>query len=260
MDVIRVPNPQRWWFAKAEDMPWLVNPDAWGERPRWADRDERQWGAIAPVVDGLARALSAGEYDVERGAAVLHAELSGLEETDRKIVRSWFQPWQAPSADSWSTTMSDGRHRSWNSWRAAPGALLPLSSALLERADRVGEMSTESLRYYREDAAAGLATMPEEIARRAPGYVRELQRAATAGPAARPEPAVSIDRAPDRVVSPSTSRGYERGTLSARIDDLVARTTRDPIGPRPAPGGLPPAGHLGWDRDFPGREATGRRL
>lgn len=35
-------------------------------------------------------------------------------------------------------------------------------------------MSAESLRYYREDAAAGLATIPEEIARRAPGYVREL--------------------------------------------------------------------------------------
>ena len=184
VEVIRVPHPERWWFARATDLPWLENPDMSGvnadvEQPRWADRDTRQWGAIAPIVDGLARTLSAGRYDVEDGRAVLHADLSALEETDRKIVRSWFQPWQAPSADTWSTTMSDGRHRCWNSWRAEPGALLPLSSALLEHADDVHEMSAENLRMFRDDAASGVATMPHEVAERAPLYLAELRRAAS---------------------------------------------------------------------------------
>lgn len=222
VEAIRVSHPERWWFARAEDLPWLVNPDGWNERPRWADRDTRHWAEIAPIVDGLARALSAGAYDVEGGNAVLRVELSTLEETDRKIVRSWFQPWQAPSADPWSTTMSDGRHRCWNSWHAQPSALLPLSSALFEHTDHVHEMPAETLRYYRDDAATGLATMPQEVADLAPLYVAELRRAASLEvPDDTREEETRAASSPGRVLpnSPAVE------SLAKRIADLLARRT-----------------------------------
>lgn len=175
-----MPKPQRWWFAKKEDLWWLTDPDE-DEGRRWADRDTRQWAAIAPIVDGVARALSAGKYADADGDATVRVELSALDEADREIVLSWLQLWQAPSADAWSTTSTDGRHRLWNTWHAAPEALLPLYSALLWHADDVDEMPSDHLRSYRDEAAGGLVYLSEEIAARAPGYVQELQRAAVSG-------------------------------------------------------------------------------
>jgi hypothetical protein len=60
---------------------------------RWPDRDERQWTAIAGVVETVARALIDGGHDVDEddpAVALMPVDVAGLAPADRNIVISWF--------------------------------------------------------------------------------------------------------------------------------------------------------------------------
>lgn len=53
----RVRHPKRWWLAAQADLN-ITDPDE--RRPRWPDRQERDWAAIAVAVEAIGAELAAG--------------------------------------------------------------------------------------------------------------------------------------------------------------------------------------------------------
>lgn len=98
---VYVLHPERWWIATRADLPWLTDPDKDDGRVRWSDRDERQWGTIAGVIDAAGRALASGAHDVDQDdptVAFVPVDLAGFAPADRNIVTSWFRAGsEAPS-------------------------------------------------------------------------------------------------------------------------------------------------------------------
>ena len=184
-DTLHVPHPERWWFAARDDLPWLTDPDGEDGKVRHPDRDQRQWAAIAGIVETVARALTSGSYaiDVEDPAvSLVPVDLAGLEVADRNIVTTWFRVGsEAPSGDVWMDSLGNGRHRLWGAWQAAPGALLPIHSELLPYADDVPYMDAEFARVFVRSAADGLRKMLPGPAIRSSRYIDELRRVAREG-------------------------------------------------------------------------------
>lgn len=180
-----VPHPERWWIAAREDLPWLTDPDADEGHLRHRDRDERQWTTIARIVETVGRAIAGGVHDVDEDdptVARVPVAVDGLTPADRNIVTSWFRAGsQAPWGDPWEDSLTNGRHRLWNVWRAAPDAQVPVYSATLVGLDDVPLMGEQFAAVVAQSAADGLRQMPAGPATRSPRYVDELRRAAREG-------------------------------------------------------------------------------
>ncbi len=168
-------------------MPWLEDPDK--RRQRWPDRDERDWAGIAAVVqhvidevaERLGRTEQVDEDDPDMGkSVVVDVELGHLEAQDQKIAREWFRPGVGPLGDPWDG-LSDGRHRLWNCWQAAPDAVLPVYSSHLHSLDQVQEMSEDSAARLYEDVRDGIELSSPSAVSRSPRFYAELGRVASLG-------------------------------------------------------------------------------
>jgi len=177
-----VPHPERWWIAARADLPWLTAPDVDDGRVRWPDRAERQWTTVAGVVEAVARTIAYGGHDVDEDdptAALVSIDAAGLAPADRNIVTSWFRAGsEAPSGDPWDDGLTNGRHRLWNAWQAAPDALLPIYSDALAGLDDAPLMGEQFAAVVAQSAADGLHDLPTGPANRSPRYVDELRRVA----------------------------------------------------------------------------------
>lgn len=180
-----VPHPERWWIAAREDLAWLTDPDVDDGRVRWPDRDQRQWTAVAGVVDAVGRAIAYGGHDVDEEdptVALVPVDMARLAPADRNIVRSWFRAGaEAPSGDPWDDSLTNGRHRLWNAWRAAPDALLPVYSDTLAGIDDAALMGEQFAAVVAQSAVDGLRELPTGPANRSPRFVDELRRVARDG-------------------------------------------------------------------------------
>lgn len=183
--VLHVPHPERWWFARRSDLPWLTDPHEDDQRVRHHDRDERAWPAIAGVVQTAARAIAYGGHPVDEEdptVALVEVDVDGLDPTDRRIVSSWFRAGsEAPSADPWEDALTNGRHRLWAVWRAVPSAVLPVYSDTLAYLDDVPLMGPEFAAVVQQSALDGLRRLPPGPANASPRYVDELRRVAREG-------------------------------------------------------------------------------
>lgn len=204
-----VPHPERWWIAARTDLPWLTDPDVDDGRVRWPDRDERQWTAVASLVEAVARAIASGGHDVDDddpAVATVPADVGALGPVDRKIVTSWFRAGsEAPSGDPWEDGLTNGRHRLWNAWRAAPDALLPIYSDTLAGLDDAPVMGEQFAAVVAQSAADGLRDVPAGPANRSPRYVDELRRVAR-------EAGHDVDGLPHMLADPVRGSWWARWT------------------------------------------------
>lgn len=227
---VYVLHPERWWIATRADLPWLTDPDKDDGRVRWSDRDERQWGTIAGVIEAAGRALASGAHDVDQDdptVAFVPVDLAGFAPADRNIVTSWFRAGsEAPSTDPWEDGLMNGRHRLWSTWRAVPGALLPVYSGLLPYLDDVPIMGEELARGVAQSAIDGLRRIPAAPANRSPRYVEELRRVAR-------EAGHDVGGLPRLVAEPRRSSWWAR--LRGRQDQHTKPTTRVRISQAPRP-------------------------
>jgi len=175
---VRVPKPEQWWVAARDDLP---EPTLVADEP-WSEDENSRWAPIAGVINAVAAALATGGYTVdpdEPASAWVPVDLEGLDRLDRSIVRSWFHPGpEAPRGDAWAEDVGQGSRRLVTAWRAAPDALLPVRSELLQHLDDVpifGEALTDVLAH---SATEGLPRVPAAVATRSPQYVDELRRVA----------------------------------------------------------------------------------
>lgn len=177
-----VPHPERWWLADRGDLPWLTDPDADDGHLRHRDRDERQWAAIAGIVESVGRALASGGHETDEDdptVALVPADVADLAPADRNIVTSWFRAGsEAPSTDPWDSSLTNGRHRLWNVWLAAPDALLPVYSDTLAGLDEVPSMGEHFAAVVAQSVIDGLRQMPIGPLTHSPRYVDELRRVA----------------------------------------------------------------------------------
>lgn len=187
---VELVNPQRYWLAVRDDMPALQDPDVEDQCQRWPDRDERDWAGIAAAVQHVMDELAQGrgrvelvdEDDPDTGEhVVLDADLDHLDTKDQDIVSEWF--WEAlrPTADPWSDSVQDGRHRLWNCWRVAPDAVLPVHSVKLQYLDDIPHMGEDfGVSYYR-GVMEGMELIPPTVVKRNPTFSAELCRVASLG-------------------------------------------------------------------------------
>lgn len=180
-----VRRPEWWWIAAREDLAWLTDPDTDDGNQRSMDRDEPEWSTIATIVETVGRALVNGDHDVDEDdptLALVPVDIAGLAPADQNIVTSWFQAGvRAPWGDPWDDCLTDGRHRLWNAWRAAPDALLPIYSATLVGLDDIPFMNERFAAEVARSAAEGLRKIPTGTAHRSPRYVDELRHVAREG-------------------------------------------------------------------------------
>lgn len=171
---IRVNDPEHWWTAHKDDLPWLKDPDVEDGRQRHPDRDERDWSGIARAVSAAADALTVARVlaDSDGRYAVLPPPAANLSPVDQAVVRSWFS-YTAPLADPWSDQLTDGRHRLWCSWAREPKLSLPIRSDLLGYVldFRYDPDQTERLNL---EASSGMRQTPQPILARNPRLVQSL--------------------------------------------------------------------------------------
>ncbi len=181
-NAVEIANPERWWLATADLMPWRSDPDAGNPCPRYADRDEIRWDALGRILTEIARRLQGGEY-VNRGSSPSVFEVQftppagGLTGPEANILRSWFDAMDAPRADAWHTQLEDGRRRVWQVWENKPNAWLPIRSFLLDYLDRIPAGGPFLATSIRERAVYGRKVLPPIVARRSPQYAAALERA-----------------------------------------------------------------------------------
>lgn len=182
VDMVELTNPERWWLATADIMPWRTDPDAGETVPRHPDRDEIRWDVLGRVLTEVSNRLQCGEY--ERSARDPHVyeitfmpQGGGLTPGEVDILRSWFTTGEEPKADGWHTQLEDGRRRVWNVWRHKPNAWLPIRSFLLDYLDAVAEGGPFLAASIRERAVYGRKVLPSIVARRSPQYAAALERA-----------------------------------------------------------------------------------
>lgn len=180
-----VPHPERWWFARRADMPWLTDPHEDDRRVRHQDRDERAWPAITAIVQAVGQALAQGGYLVHEEdptVAVVSADAPVMAAEDVRIIKSWFRAGaEAPAAEPWDDTLTNGRHRLWAAWRAVPDALLPVHSDLIAYVDDMPFMGPDFAATISQSALDGLRQMPAAPAASSPRYIEELRRVAREG-------------------------------------------------------------------------------
>lgn len=172
---IYLANPERYWLAVRADMPWIQDPDVDDQRQRWAGRDEPDWAAIAAAVQHVMDEVVAGrgriepmdEDEPEAGEhIVVDVHLDHLDAEGQEIVREWFDNHTGPVADPWEDSLENGRHRLWNSWRAASDAVLPVHSALLLWLDSIPRMNDDFAVSIYRGAMEGLELIPPTVLKR----------------------------------------------------------------------------------------------
>lgn len=177
-----IPNPERWWLATVELMPWLTDPELDVSRPYFRDRLEIRWKVLARVLTDISGRLQRGEYSYSRQFAntaevPFSGPLGGLTVLEITILDSWFVPREAPRADAWHTELVDGRYRLWNVWAHDPTAWLPIRSPLLDATDEVAKGGPFLAASIRERAVYGRRMLPTIVARRSPQYATALETA-----------------------------------------------------------------------------------
>lgn len=192
---IHVPNPERWWLAGTADMPWLTDPDGGGAR-RYPAAHERNWRAIAEVVETVGRAIAVPGHavlpdDPTWAVVDVDVEAADLDVDDLRIINSWFKVHNdAPRSDPGRGSVADGRHRLFGAWKANPAALLPVYSARLLDIDDIMKFAenvaagNEDNRWLLVNRVNGLREGARDIMRRlppiqgeiSPRYVAELKR------------------------------------------------------------------------------------
>jgi hypothetical protein len=185
---INLANPERYWLAVRADMPWIQDPDVEDQRQRWAGRDEPDWAAIAAAVQHVMDAVAGGriepvdEEDPEEGEhIVVDVDLDHLDAEGQEIVSEWFDSHTGPVADPWGDSLENGRHRLWNSWQAAPDAVLPIHSDLLFWLDSIPRMNDDFAASVYRGAMEGLELIPPTVLKRNPTFHTELRRVARLG-------------------------------------------------------------------------------
>lgn len=177
-----VPNPERWWLATADLMPWRTDPELDGGRPFHRDRLEIRWRLLARVLTEIAGRLQRGEYTASRELpnavdVPFAPPVGGFSVLEITILDSWFVPGDAPRADPWHTELVDGRYRIWNVWAYDSTAWLPIRSPLLDATDEVAAGGPFLAASIRERAAYGRRMLPTIVARRSPQYTSALEAA-----------------------------------------------------------------------------------
>lgn len=179
--VVEIDRPDRYWIAARGDMTWLTNPDIDDRRVRHADRDDIDWKAVAAAATAISALLRAGQLDAsDGGASGFVATVPGLTLRLRElqILESLFTYAEAIRGDLWDEGVINGRHRLWNIWRAAPDALIPVRSDLLDYTDDIESQGEAFAAIVADSARTGLHQLPAEVGQRAPLFAAALRAAA----------------------------------------------------------------------------------
>jgi hypothetical protein len=182
IDVVEIANPERWWLATVDLMPWRTDPDEGAETQRHPDRGEIRWDVLGRALTEISNRLQCGEYvRSENSPHVYEIRFTspggGFTLAEAGILRSWFAVGEAPVADGWHTQLEDGRRRIWNVWNSKPTAWLPIRSFLLDYLDGLAEGGPFLAASIRERAVYGRRVLPLIVARRSPQYAAALERA-----------------------------------------------------------------------------------
>jgi hypothetical protein len=187
---VELAHPERYWLAVRADMPGLQDPDLEDQHQRWPDRDGRDWAASAAAVQhvmdevagGRGRVEQVDEEDPDAGEhVVVDLDLDHLDAADEEIVSHWFWEGLGPVGDPWRDRVENGRHRLWNSWEAAPDAVLPVYSATLSGLDSIPYEGDHFATIVSREAMEGIELIPPTVLKRNPSFYAELRRVASLG-------------------------------------------------------------------------------
>ncbi|MWV75927.1 hypothetical protein C5C31_11700 [Rathayibacter rathayi] len=178
---IEIDRPERYWVAAREDMPWLTDPDIDDRGCRHPDRDDVDWTAVAAAATSISSLLRAGQLDASDGeGSGFVATVPGLTLRLREleILESLFTVAEAIRGDLWDEGVVNGRHRLWNIWRAAPDALIPVRSDLLDHTDDIDSQGDTFAAVVTDSTRTAMRQLTAEVGQRAPLFTAALRAAA----------------------------------------------------------------------------------
>ena len=179
--LLPIAAPDQYWMATRKSFPDLIDPDIQDGKQRHNDRDSIRWRELAQAVNSIGELLQEGIWTWDEGYTWLNVEKSpedGFTAPERGIVKAWFSHAEGVKADPRSdSSVFNGRHRLWNTWKHSPDAVLPVRSALLEQFDDLPHLDASFVLPFQDAAARGLDEMPEDVRARSPRFVSSLVKA-----------------------------------------------------------------------------------
>lgn len=131
--------PVFWWRGSAQHIrEWVPEDPDQRDRcaPRWNDASEERWSLITDTVAAVGDELAAGRWTIDEDDDTYYGTVAvpvpePLTETERHIVISWFSAAEAVRVDPWFESITNGRHRLWNTRAHFGDRLVPVAGDAL---------------------------------------------------------------------------------------------------------------------------------
>lgn len=158
---INVPDPRIWWRTSANRLSRFVpeDPDEKDNYQRWEDRDSVNWELVAREVVRAGNSLAQMKWPLFENTAdpeTTRVSVDVAKNTvEARIVERWFI--LPPSFDPWNRTVTDGRHRIWNTLPYFNKTeLVPIRSADLPHACAFTQQEHPGMRHNFSNSIAAL--------------------------------------------------------------------------------------------------------